>query len=393
MSEEAKTEQKDVIVLGDGRTVHLIGTAHVSRQSVEEVRRAIEEEKPDTVCVELDDQRLEALKNPNIWEKLNLGAAIRQGKGPFLMANLALSVFQRKMGQKTGVKPGAELLEAVLAAEKEGARVSLVDRNIRTTLLRVWRNTGFWKKNLLISSIFVSAFEKNELDEEALEKIKEKDALSAMMDELAEYLPSVKSMLIDERDLYMAAKIKRAEGQKIVAVVGAGHVPGITRILGEEVDDETLARLDEIPEKSIISKLIPWLIPATIVAIFIAGFFFADPDKIKDALWALVLGPGVLCALGTILAFGHPITVVSAFLCAPITVLHPAIGAGMVTGVVQAYVGKPKVKDLENLWDDLSSWQGWWKNRVSRVFLVFLFSSWGAAAGAFIAFKWLKDLL
>ncbi len=393
MSEEAKTEQKDVIVLGDGRTVHLIGTAHVSRQSVEEVRRAIEEEKPDTVCVELDDQRLEALKNPNIWEKLNLGAAIRQGKGPFLMANLALSVFQRKMGQKTGVKPGAELLEAVLAAEKEGARVSLVDRNIRTTLLRVWRNTGFWKKNLLISSIFVSAFEKNELDEEALEKIKEKDALSAMMDELAEYLPSVKSMLIDERDLYMAAKIKRSEGQKIVAVVGAGHVPGITRILGEEVDDETLARLDEIPEKSIISKLIPWLIPATIVAIFIAGFFFADPDKIKDALWALVLGPGVLCALGTILAFGHPITVVSAFLCAPITVLHPAIGAGMVTGVVQAYVGKPKVKDLENLWDDLSSWQGWWKNRVSRVFLVFLFSSWGAAAGAFIAFKWLKDLL
>ncbi|TAL17444.1 TraB/GumN family protein [bacterium] len=392
MAEEEKKSGVTRLELPGGRVVHLVGTAHVSKESVEEVRRTVEELKPDTVCVELDEQRLNTLKNPRMWETLNLGAAIRQGKGPFLLANLALSVFQRKMGLKTGVKPGAELLEAVNAAEDNGAKVALVDRNIRTTLLRVWRTTGFWKKNMLISTIAVSAFEDVEVDEEALAKLRERDALTAMMEELSEFLPSVKATLIDERDKYMAAKIKGSEGQNIVAVVGAGHIPGISRLIYEDIPDAEVAKLDEIPPKPLISEILPWTIPALIVAVLVAGFFFADPAKLQNALWALILGPGILSALGTIAAFGHPVTVISAFLCAPITVLHPAIGAGMVTGVVQAYVGKPKVKDLENLWEELSHWKGWWKNRVSRIFLVFMFSSWGSAMGAFIAFKWLKDL-
>ncbi len=375
------------------KTVYLVGTAHVSQRSVEEVREAVEGLTPDCVCVELDAQRLEALRDPNRWKDLNLVGALRGGKGPFLLANLALSSFQRRMGLHTGVKPGAELLEAVEAAEARGAAVELVDRPIRTTLLRAWRRTGFWKKMSLTSALLASAFESPELSEADLAALREKDALSALLEEVGEALPAAKSILIDERDRYMAAKIRRAPGKTVLAVVGAGHLPGIARELLADVPDGELAALDAVPPKPPLSRAIPWLIPAVVLALFVFGFFFGDATKVREAAWAWVLANGSLAALGALVALGHPLTVVAAFVAAPVTSLNPTVGAGMVTGVVQAWAGKPRVRDLENLLDDLTHWQGWWANRVSRVLLVFFFSNLGSSIGTFVAFGWLKDLV
>jgi len=376
-----------------GKTVYLLGTAHISRRSVEAVRGAVDQAQPECVCVELDGQRLESLRDPNRWRDLDLVKALREGRGAFLLANLALSTFQRRLGLQTGVPPGAELLEAVSAAEARGLRVELIDRPIRTTLLRAWRAMGFWKKSLLAATILASVFERTEIGEEDLAKLREKDALSALLEEVGKALPAAKEILIDERDTYMASKIRSAPGSRVLAVVGAGHVPGITRELARPASGSKIEELEVIPPRSSVSRLIPWTVPVLVVGLFAAGFFAGDTSTLTDAAWAWILSTGGLASLGAILALGHPLTVASAFAAAPITTLHPAVGAGMVTGTVQAWVGKPRVHDVEHLLDDLTRWKGWWGNRVARVFLVFLFSNLGASLGTLVAFGWLKNLL
>lgn len=393
LPQEQVSGVKAVRVEAHGKVFHLVGTAHISRKSVEEVREAVETLNPDCVCVELDAERLEALKNPNRWDKLNLGEAIRKGRGPFLMANLAMAAFQKKLGLSTGVKPGEELAEAVRAAEERSIRTELVDRNIRTTLLRAWRKTGFWKKNWLLSSLLASAFDDTKIDEEELARLKESDTLSNLMDEMAKIVPSIKEILIDERDVYMAGKLARAQGENIVAVVGAGHMPGLTKALQRDVTESELAALDVIPEKSLLSRSLPYAIPTLVIGMFVAGFFWADPTKVKEALIAWALITGSLAALGAALALGHPVTIITAFVAAPVTTLHPAIGVGMFTGVVQAWAGKPRVRDAEKLLDDLSCWKGWWTNRVSRVLMVFFLSSLGASIGTFVALGWIRDIM
>ncbi|GAB4279258.1 MAG: TraB/GumN family protein [Deferrisomatales bacterium] len=376
-----------------GKTVYLVGTAHISSRSVEEVRWAIEELRPQCVCVELDPERLDALRHPDRWKNLDLVAALRKGKGTFLLANLALASFQRRMGVHTGIRPGAELAEAVAVAERSGVAVELVDRPIRATLLRAWRCTGFVKKVMLAATLVGSAFENPEIGEEELARLREQDTLSALLEEVGQALPAAKAILIDERDRYMAERIRRAPGETVVAVVGAGHVPGLVRELGAPSSRVDLGALEAIPPKSAVSKAVPWAVPALVLGLFVAGFFAGDPSKLAEAAWAWVLANGGLAALGALLALGHPLTVLSAFLAAPLTSLNPTVGAGMVTGAVQAWVGKPRVHDVENLVEDLSHWRGWWANRVSRVLLVFLFSNLGSSVGTFVAFGWLKNLV
>jgi len=377
----------------DGREFILIGTAHISQESVDTVTAAIVAEQPDTVCVELDAQRYQALKNRNRWEALNLIEVIRKGQAPFLMANLALSSFQKRLGLHTGVKPGAELAAAAETAEEKGMHVELVDRNLRVTLLRAWRKTGFFKKMVLMSSLLGSIFEDQKIDEEELNRLRQTDTLSAMLEEMAEMLPTVKTILVDERDMYMAHHIRHAPGEKILAVVGAAHLPGITRRLHEELSTEVLEEIGTLPPKSLFSRMIPWLIPSIVVLLFIVGFFFGDRSRVADAALAWVLANGVLSALGTLLAFGHPLTILSAFIAAPITSLNPTIGAGFITGIVQAFIVPPTVGDMERVGDDLVTFKGWWSNRLARVLLVFVLSSLGSVAGTFLAFHWLKDLL
>lgn len=376
-----------------GKEIVLIGTAHISQESVDTVRRVIAEETPDTVCIELDDQRHQALKDPNRWQSLNLIQVIRKGQAPFLLVNLALASFQKRMGLQTGVKPGAELAAAAEIAESQGIEVCLVDREIRTTLLRAWRKTGFWKKMNLMATLIASLFENQKLDEAELARLRQTDTLSAMLDEMADVLPSVKTILVDERDIYMAHHLRNAPGSRIVAVVGAAHLPGIQRHLQREIPLEEIREISTIPAKTTLSQFLPWLIPAVVVALFVAGFFLGDRDRIAGAAVAWILANGLLAALGTAIAFGHPLAVATAFVAAPITSLNPTIGAGMVTGLVQAFIAAPTVRDMENVGDDLANIRGWWGNRMTRVLLVFVFSSLGSAIGTIVAFRWLTTLL
>jgi pheromone shutdown-related protein TraB len=244
----------------------------------------------------------------------------------------------------------------------------------------------------LFSALLASLFETQELNEEELAKLRQTDTLSAMLDEMSKILPTVKTILVDERDTFMAYHIRRSPGQKVVAIIGAAHLPGIVQKLGQEITPEEIDDLSNIPAKTMLSKLIPWLIPAIVVGLFVYGFMAGNTDQLASAAVAWVLANGVLSALGALLALGHPLTILSAFVAAPITSLNPTIGAGFVTGIVQAVMAPPKVKDLENVAEDIAGFGGWWRNRLTRVLLVFLLSSLGSAAGTMVAFGWLKDL-
>jgi pheromone shutdown-related protein TraB len=376
----------------DNREYILVGTAHISQESVETVNRVIQEENPDTVCVELDELRHKALRNPRHWESLNLIQVLKQGQAPFLLANLALASFQKRMGLQTGVKPGAELAAAAVKTEELGKELRLVDREIRTTLLRAWRKAGFWKKMTLLSTLLASMFDSQKLNEEELAKLRQTDTLSAMLDEMADVLPTVKTILVDERDTYMAHYIKQAPGEKIVAIVGAAHMPGILKKLRQTFSTEEISELSTLPEKTRFSKLLPWLIPAIVIGLFIAGFMAGNTQQLADAAIAWILANGVLSALGALIACGHPLTILAAFIAAPITSLNPTIGAGFVTGLVQAYVAPPNVKDMEYVSEDIAKLSGWWRNRLTRILLVFFLSSLGSAIGTMVAFGWLKDI-
>jgi pheromone shutdown-related protein TraB len=244
----------------------------------------------------------------------------------------------------------------------------------------------------LLATLLASMFESNQIDEAELARLRQSDTLSAMLEEMGTILPSVKTILVDERDIYMAYHIRNTPGDKIVAVVGAAHLPGIMKWLGEEIPESTIDEISKIPEKSTISKILPWVIPAVVVLLFLIGFFFGDQKQFTDAAMAWILANGLLAALGALIAFGHPLTILAAFIGAPITSLNPTIGAGFVTGVVQAFVAAPTVRDMERVGDDLANWRGWWGNRMTRVLLVFLFSSFGSAIGTLVAFGWLKNL-
>ncbi len=254
-----------------GREIILVGTAHISRESADLVREVIERERPDCVCVELDAQRYQALSEPRRWEKLDLKEVIRKQQLAPLIANLMLASYQKKMGGALGVLPGTELLEATRAADELGIPVELCDRDVRVTLRRVWSSISWWKKSLLISTLLTSVFERPELDEAELRRIREQDVLSELMAELAEAMPGLHHALIHERDLFLSQKILDSEGQKLVAVVGAGHVEGIRQTIarGEEVD---LEEINQIPPVSKAWKWIGWGIPALIVgALFTIG--------------------------------------------------------------------------------------------------------------------------
>jgi pheromone shutdown-related protein TraB len=298
------------------------------------------------------------------------------------------------MGLHTGVRPGAELAAAAEEAEQRNLTVRLIDREIRTTLLRAWRRAGFWKKMSLLATLLAGMFEKQTINEEELARLRESDTLTVLLDELAQVLPTVKTILVDERDLYMANEIRHSPGQRVVAVVGAAHLPGISaRLAAPSPPADVIAELSIIPESGRLGKVLQWLIPALVVGIFIVGFFAGDMSKLTSAAIGWVLATGSFSALATAAALGHPLTILSAFVAAPITTLHPAIGVGFVTGLVQAFLVPPTVKDMERAGEDIVTVRGWWRNRMTRVLLVFFLSNLGAALGVLLAFKWLKNLL
>jgi len=370
----------------DGREIIIVGTAHISRESADLVREVIDKEDPDCVCVELDPQRFEALSQKTRWENLDLRQIIRNRQLAPLLANLILASYQRKLGGQLGVLPGAELLAATRVADERGIPVALCDRDIRITLRRAWASTSLWKKAQLLSLLGVSLFERPKLDEEELRRIRDKDVLSELISEMGEAMPSIKKALIDERDVYLSQKIKAAGGRKIVAILGAGHVPGI---LTEIEKDTPLAPLEQLPRRPFWPQLLKWGIPAAIIALLAYGFFTGDAERSWESIWIWVLVNGSLSALGALLALGHPVTILTAFLAAPLTSLNPMIAAGWVSGLAQAVVKKPTVEDLENLPDAISTVKGFWLNPVSRILLVVVLSNLGSTLGTFIGGSWI----
>jgi len=367
----------------DGREFIIVGTAHISRQSADLVREVIENENPDVVCVELDEKRLAALSEKNRWENLDLKSIITQKQLSTLIINLVLSSYQKKLGEKLGVTPGTELLEAVNTAKEKNIPVELCDREVRITLRRAWHSMGLWQKMKLIAGGFGGIFENQELTEQKLAELRSKDVLSEMMDELGKAMPVLKKVIIDERDKYLAEKMKRSKGNKIVAVVGAGHAQGIIKALNndEQVD---LKEIEVIPKPSSVTKILGWGIPAIIItSILYIGYSKGLNEAGGNALF-WILANGIPSAIGALIALAHPITILTAFFAAPITSLSPLIGAGYVAAFVQVYFQPPLVKDFQNVTENARQFLMWWKNKLLKVLLVFILASLGSVLGTYV---------
>ena len=366
----------------EDREITLIGTAHVSRESADLVVKVIEEEKPDTVCVELCESRYKAIKQKNQWQNTDLIKVIKEKKSFLLLSNLLLTSFQKKIGQKLGVKPGEEMIRAMEAADSVGSHIHLADRDIRITLSRTWRLMGLWTKMKLLAQLVTSMGEVDSIKEEDIEKMKDKDVLETLLSEIGETLPELRRILIDERDKYLTEKIRSAPGKRIVAVVGAGHVPGIKRDWNEAID---LNALDELPPKGKFFSFLKWGIPTLVVGLIVLGFFYAGASAGTHMIKWWVLANAVFAGLGAAIALAHPLTILSAIVASPITSLNPMIAAGWVAGLVETLIGKPKVKDFENLPADILSLKGFWKNKITRILLIVVFTNLGSSLGAFVA--------
>ncbi len=389
MTQEPKSSfrrhySSDVHILDvDGREFVLVGTAHISRESVDLVREVIEKEQPDCVCVELDSARYLALSQKQHWESLDLRQVIRQKQLATLLVNMVLASYQKRLGGKLGVMPGSELLEAVRTAEQHEIPIALCDREIRATLRRAWKALSLWKKFLFLSSLLASLFERPEISEEDLRALRERDALSELMRELGDAMPALKRVLIDERDSYLAQRIRECAGDTIVAVVGAGHVEGMRRALlaGDEVDLEELGR---IPAASAVWKWFGWGIPALILgSLAYIGWSQGAAAAGSNALFWF-LANALPSGLGGVLALGHPVTVAAAFFSAPFTSLTPVIGAGYVSAFVQTFVRPPFVREFRSVGEDIVSLSGWWRSRLLRIFLVFVLTTLGSMIGTWV---------
>jgi len=366
----------------EDKKIDIIGTAHISKESVELVAQVIDEKKPDTVCVELCRARYESLTRKRSWQETDLSKVIREKKAFLLLSNLMLAYFQKKLGQKLGSRPGEEMVKAIHVAEAAGAEIVLADRDIRTTLSRTWRLMGIWTKIKLLAQFITSAGGFDSITQEEIEEMKKRDVLEALLAEIGEKLPEIRHVIIDERDQYLTHRIRTAPGKNIVGVVGAGHIPGIHSYWRTPID---IQPLEQVPPKSKLASVLKWIIPALIIGLFVLGFLSAGTTKTTHMLKWWVVANGVLAGLGATLAYAHPLTILSAVLAAPLTSLNPMIAAGWVSGLVEAFVGKPKVRDFENLPDDISSLKGFWHNKITRILLVVVFTNIGSSLGTFVA--------
>lgn len=371
-----------------GREIVLVGTAHVSKESVDEVGSIIRSEAPQMVCVELDQGRYNAMIEENAWERLDIRRVLKEGRGFLLLANLVLSSYQKRLGAGMGVKPGDEMRKAIDVAAELGIPTSLCDRDISLTLKRAWSKCGLWSKAKLMTALLSSALTTEKMDADQIESLKNKNELDGMMGELADFLPAVKEVLIDERDRYLATKIFESAGDRLVAVIGAGHMDGVVSWLEKLAANEAasdVSSIEVLPAPSVWGKLAGWVVPILLLGLIVSGFFFADADISLKMLIQWVLLNGSLAALGCIAALGHPLSVITSFFAAPIGTINPFLAVGVFSGVAEATLRKPRVLDLEHLTDDISSLKGFYKNRISRALLVFFLSSLGGAIGNFIA--------
>ncbi|MDH3357102.1 MAG: TraB/GumN family protein [Desulfobacteraceae bacterium] len=374
-------EEKEII---------LVGTAHVSKESVQLVSDIIETEKPDTVCVELCDARYQSIRQKDKWLDTDIIKVIKEKKSFLLLSNLLLASFQKRIADKFDIVPGAEMIKAIDAGEAVGADIHLADRNIRITLAKTWRAMGLWGKIKLLFQLLLSMGEIGDISEEDIEKMKQEDVLESLLADVGKSLPVLKDILIDERDQFLTYKIRTAPGKKIVAVVGAGHVPGIKKYWEAKIDVE---RLNQIPPKGKLSGILKWIIPLGILVLFVLGFYYGGTHAGTNMITWWVMANGILAGLGAVIALAHPFTILSSILAAPLTSLNPMIAAGWVSGLIEAFLRKPKVRDFENLPNDILSIRGFWKNKITRILLVVVFTNLGSSIGTFVAIPLMVKVL
>ncbi|MGD2125254.1 MAG: TraB/GumN family protein [Desulfobacteraceae bacterium] len=377
-------------LISEGKEIILIGTAHISKESTDLVRHLIEEERPETVCVELCQSRYESITQRKQWQNTDLLKVIKEKKAFLLLSNLMLASFQKRLGDKLGIKPGEEMIQAIQAAEAAGAGLHLADREIRITLSRTWRLMGLWTKIKLLAQFLTSLGEMDGIKQEDIEALKKRDVLETLLTEIGESLPELRRILIDERDQYLAHKIRTAPGKKIVAVIGAGHIPGVQSYWEKRVDIESL---EQMPPRGKLSTVLKWGIPALIIGLIIAGFFTAGKVKAAHMIKWWFLANATLAGVGAGIALGHPLTILSAIVASPLTSLNPMIAAGWVAGLVEVIMGRPKVKDFERLPEDISSLKGFWRNKITRILMVVVFTNLGSSLGTFVAIPLMVKVL
>ena len=381
------------IVERDGVRYTILGTAHVSKASADGVEHLIKTGEFDAVAIELDAGRHAALTDPDRWSKMDLFKVLREGKAGMMAANLALSAFQQRIADQFGIEPGQEMRVAIKAAKEANLPLLLVDREVGTTLRRVYRNVGFWQRMTLFSGLLAGVFSNEKVSEEEIEKLKQGDMLESTFSEFAKSSEKLYTPLIAERDQYMAAKLRenainngQPRHRNVLVVIGAGHLKGLVNHLKTDSEDSKAitGRLEVIPPPETWTKLLPWLLVAFVIGGFVIAFV-RDPSIGLGLLsdWALITG--VLGAVGALAALAHPVTILVTALAAPITTLHPLLGVGLFSAAVELWFRKPNVGDFNSLRKDVTSLRGWYKNRVARVLLVFILSSIGASVGFWIA--------
>ncbi len=376
--------QPHAIVERDGVRYTLLGTAHVSKASVDAVRAAIDTGAYDTVAVELDAQRLQAMSDPDALARLDLVKVLREGKAALFAANLGLAAYQRRLAEQLGIEPGAELKAAATEAEARGLSLQLIDRDVGLTFKRALARLGFWKKAKVGAGLFAGLFADEEVGEDEIEKLKQGDLMEASFSEFADETPELYETIISERDRYMAAKLREmpAGAREVLAVVGAGHLQGLAKHLRDEnaAPAGIVASLESLPEKSSV----PWftiVLAAFVLGGFAWGFWRGGVDVGTDLVLYWVLWTGGLGALGCAIAGGHPLSILGAFIASPVTPLHPALASGTISALIEAWVRKPTYADFMAIRDDVLQMKGWWRNRVIRVLLNFFLTSLGTAIG------------
>lgn len=363
------------------KELYLVKTAHVSKDSVEDVRRCVDEIDPDAICIELDEQRYERLSNPEKWRETDIVEVIKKKQVGMLLVNTILASFQKRMAKSLGSNTGGEMMEGIRLSKERNIPLVLADRSIKTTFSRIWNELDTKERFKMLTAIIESIFSDEEISEEDLAKLKEADALEAALSEVSEQFPTIKRVLVDERDKYLCEKIRTAPGRKIVAIIGAAHSLGIEKYLDTPID---LDELNRINKKKGLGTYIKYAIPAVIV-VLIGLTIFRNRDVGLSQIRSWIIWNGGLSALGVLLALGHPLSILTALVMAPITSLNPLLASGWFAGLVEAHLRKPKVRDFEDLADDTATVKGFWKNGITRTLLVVVFANLFSSIGTFIS--------
>lgn len=364
----------------ENKEIFLVGTAHVSSESAEEVRRVVTEVAPDAIAIELDEGRYRAMTEGKSWEKTDITQIIKQKKVGFLMANILLSSYQDRLAKQMNVRVGEEMRVAIELCRELDLKVECIDRDIQTTFLRIWRNLGLKDKWNLLIALVSSVFDNEKISQEEIENLKQGDIIQAMISEFAGKFPSIVETLVYERDQVMAYQLKHSQSKKIVAVVGAAHVSGIMKNIQL---DYALRPLLELPPKSNSSKLATYIVPGVLILLLVLTSLKVPSLAINTVLRFILIN-GTFAALGTLVALGHPLSILTAFVMAPVGALSPVLATGWFAGLMEAWIRKPKVEDFLRINVDASSFKGFWKNRVLRVLLVVILANLFATIGTLV---------